>query len=284
MPVARILVGATMPLLDGDPLMNAKSNKATSPDPGMSRKERRAAERAARKSGGSGSTSANSKRSVPLIAGGAIVIGILVVLVLVFAGGGIGDSGSTVTAADAPPPPEELQHGRSLGDPDAPVKIEVFEDPQCPACGLYNKNIEPLLRAGPITRGEVFLTYKDMAFLGPESFDGAAAMRVAEALDGKFWEYHDVIFHNQDGENQGAFATSRLADMAELVGLDREAFIAELEDPEYIDAVQAETAEARVLGVTSTPTLVINGELRPGVPNWDELSAEIAAAVNDAAA
>jgi len=189
-----------------------------------------------------------------------------------------------VTAADVPPPAEELQQGRSLGDPDAPVKIEVFEDPQCPACGLYNKNVEPLLRAGPITRGEVFLTYRDMAFLGQESFDAAAAMRVAESLDGKFWAYHDVVFHNQDGENQGAFTASRLADMAELVGLDREAFLAELEDPRYIGAVEAETAEARTLGVNSTPTLVINGELRPGVPNWDELSAEIAAAVQAAGA
>lgn len=176
-----------------------------------------------------------------------------------------------VEAADAPPPPEDLRVGRSLGSPEAPVRIDVYEDPQCPACGLFTSRIEPLLIAGPISDGEVFLTYKDMTFLGPESFEAAAAMRVAEELDGKFWEYHDVLFHNQGTENEGAFSTSRLADMAELIGLERDEFLSELEDPRYVEAVQAEYDGARELGISSVPTLVINGQLHPGVPDWDEL-------------
>jgi protein-disulfide isomerase len=151
------------------------------------------------------------------------------------------------------------------------VRIDVYEDPQCPACGQFTTRIEPLLIAGPVTDGEVFLTYKDMTFLGPESFEAAAAMRVAEELDGKFWEYHHVLFHNQEGENEGAFSTSRLADMAELIGLERDEFLLELEDPRYIEAVQAEFDEARELGINSVPTLVVNGQLLRGVPGWDEL-------------
>ena len=46
-------------------------------------------------------------------------------------------------------------------------------------------------------------------------------MRVAEDLDGKFWDFHQLVFHNQHGENQGAFTRERLADIAELVGLER---------------------------------------------------------------
>jgi protein-disulfide isomerase len=251
--------------------MSANKSKGTADDTGMSRKERRAAERSARKRGGTTSSGGGSKLSVPLIAGGAIVIAVLAVLVLVFAGGS-GDDGSTVTAANAPPPADHLQDGRSLGDPEAPVKIDVYEDPRCPSCGVFTEMIEPLLIAGPVTRGEVFLTYKDMAFLGPESFDAAAAMRAAEDLDGKFWEYHDVVFHNQDG----AITSSRLADMAELVGIDRDDFLAALDDPKHLNAVEEETAAARELGVNSTPTLVVNGELNPGVPQWEELSAQIA--------
>ncbi len=89
-----------------------------------------------------------------------------------------------------PRPRPSCAQGRSLGDPDAPVKIEVFEDPQCPACGRYTERIEPLLIAGPVTDGTVFLTYRDFPFLGQESLDAAVAMRVAEDLDGKFWDYH----------------------------------------------------------------------------------------------
>jgi protein-disulfide isomerase len=261
--------------------MSAKKNQDNATDETMTRKQRRAAERAARKGGGSSGSSGSTKSSRPsmlVIAGGAIVIAVIAVVGLMLVSGSVGEESSSVTAAEVPPPAEELQVGRSLGDPEAPVKIDVFEDPQCPACGLFTERIEPLLIAGPVTDGEVFLTYRDMAFLGQESFEAAAAMRAAEELDGKFWEYHDVVFANQSGEGAGAFTDSRLADMAELVGIDREAFLAELEDPKYIAAVEAETSEGRALGVSSTPTLIINGELSPGVPDWDELRASINAA------
>lgn len=238
----------------------------------MSRRERRAAERAARKRGGSSSTrSSRPGPSIGVIAGGAVVVAIIVVLALVGLSGSISDSGSTVQAADVDPPAESLQVGRSLGDPEAPVKIDVYEDTQCPHCKTYTDRIEPLLIAGPVTDGEVFLTYKDMAILGSESVRAAAAMRVAEALDGKFWAFHDVVFHNQSHGDSGGYSSERLADMAELVGLDREDFLSELADPTYAEAVLAETDEGRALEITSTPTLVINGEVSPGVPDWNEL-------------
>jgi len=214
-----------------------------------------------------------------MITGAAIVIGLLAVFALIAAGGGLGDEVQAVSEPEVAPPAAELRVGRSLGDPGAPVKIDVFEDPQCPACGLFTERIEPLLVAGPVTAGEVFMTYRDMAFLGPESVDAAAAMRVAEEMDGKFWEYHNVLFHNQSGENGGAFSTERLADMAVLVGLDRDEFLAELGDAQYSEAVDAETAEGRSLGVNSTPTLIIDGVLAPGVPDWDELRSRIDSAV-----
>jgi protein-disulfide isomerase len=220
-----------------------------------------------------------------LVTGGAIAIALVTIVALVVISGGLeGDEVAAVSAPDVPAPAQELRQGRSLGDPAAPVRIEVFEDPQCPACGLYTERIEPLLIAGPVTDGQVFLTYKDLPFIGPESLDAAVAMRVADALDGKFWDLHAVVFHNQDGENQGAFSTDRLADMAELVGLDREAFLEEMQDPTYEAAVQAEAAEAAALEINSTPSLVINGEVLRGVPEWDDLKARIEAAAGAAGA
>lgn len=208
----------------------------------------------------------------------AVVIGLVAVAALVVASGGLGGDSAAVAQPDFDPPAQELRVGRSLGDPDAPVKIEAFEDPQCPACGQFTDRIEPLLISEYVADGTVFFTYKDFPFLGQESFDGAAAMRVAEEMDGKFWDYHDVIFFNQDGENQGSFASDRLADMAELVGLDRDQFLAELDDPKYLEAVAAELAEGQERGVNSTPTLFVNGQIMRGVPDWEELSAIIEAA------
>jgi protein-disulfide isomerase len=216
----------------------------------------------------------------------AVVIGLLAVLALVVVSGGFGDNEvAAVSQPDTPAVAAELRQGRSLGDPDAPVKVDVFEDPQCPACGRYTERIEPLLIAGPVTDGTVLLTYRDFPFLGPESLEAAAAMRVAEDLDGKFWDFHQLVFHNQHGENQGAFTRERLADMAELVGLEREAFLTAMDDPQYAEAAEAEAAEGAELGVNSTPTLFINGEILRGVPEWEALSQQIedAASVGPAA-
>lgn len=266
----------------------AKNDQNPSND-GMSRKERRAAERAARKSGtggsGSSKSSPSSGPSMMVISVAAVVIGLIAVLGLVVISGGLGNDAAAVSEPDFAPPAEELRVGRSLGDPDAPVLVEAFEDPQCPVCGVFTERIEPLLIGadGPVADGTAFFTYKDFAFIGPESFDGAVAMRVAEEMDGKFWDYHDVLYFNQGGENQGDFSTERLADMAELVGLDRERFIAELDDPKYLEAVEAEGAEGRERGVNSTPTIFVNGQVvGRGVPSWEDLSAAIEAAAAEA--
>jgi protein-disulfide isomerase len=242
----------------------------------MTRRERRAAERANRGSGGS--TEAASRSPFVWVVGGLIAVVIVAVVAVLALGGGGGDDGLPPVVAVAAVAPEDVpRDGRSIGDPDAPVTIEVFEDPQCPACAQFTARIEPLLIAGPVRDGDVYLTYRDLTFLGPESEAAAAAMRVAEALGGKFWEYHDVVFGNQLRSNQGGFSSSRLAQMAELVGIDKDEFLDELGEPGYIEAVREEKAIADSLGIGSTPTLVINGVPRPGVPSWEELSAIIEA-------
>lgn len=219
-----------------------------------------------------------------LITGAAIAIALVAIVGLVVVSGGFEDEQlPAVSMPEVPAPAQELRAGRSLGDPEAPVKIDVFEDPQCPACGVYTERIEPLLIAGPVTDGQVFLTYRDFPFLGQESLDASIAMRVAEEMDGKFWDYHALVFHNQEGENQGAFSLDRLADMAELLDLDRETFLAGMEDPAHLQAVQAEAAEGAALDVSSTPSVVVNGEVLRGVPEWEALKERIAAAASGTA-
>lgn len=269
--------------LEGDQRMS--TNKATTGAPGASRNERRTAERASRKGGVAARTATRSTGpSVGAISGAAIVVGLIAVIGFIAVSGGLGgDDVDAVSMPADPPPSEELHDGRSLGDPAAPVKVDVYEDPQCPACGIYSQLIEPLLVAGPVARGQVRYTYHDLVFLGPESLEAAAAMRVAEELDGRFWDLHHVLYHNQHGENEGAFSTQRLADMAELVGLDREAFLAGLDDPRHEEAVRAESAEASQRGIDSTPTLVVNGEVIRGVPrSWEDLDRRIEAAAEEA--
>ncbi len=169
--------------------------------------------------------------------------------------------------------PPGLADGRSLGAPDAPIRIEIWEDFQCPYCGRFVTDIEPSLIRDYVEPGLVRLTYRDLVFLGQESMDAAVAARIADRDADAFWAFHDLLYHNQDGENRGAFSRDRLAAMAVELGLDEASFRASLDDAELVTAVREETAQGAALGITSTPTLSIDGRLAVGMPDYGRLSA-----------
>jgi predicted DsbA family dithiol-disulfide isomerase len=101
-------------------------------------------------------------------------------------------------------------------------------------------------------------------------------MRAAEQLDGAFWDYHDTLYHNAPG---GAFTRDWLTDIAVSVGLDPEAFRSLLDDEGLRAAVAEDIARGSSLGVNSTPSVVINGELLVA-PTWDDIDAAIQAAAS----
>ncbi|MGZ4158725.1 MAG: DsbA family protein, partial [Bacteroidia bacterium] len=85
----------------------------------------------------------------------------------------------------------------------------MWEDFQCPACGNFTRQIEPTIVDRYVVPGSVRLTFHDDAFIGQESLDAASAARCA-GDQGKFWPYHDWLFANQNGENEGQFSRDRL--------------------------------------------------------------------------
>ncbi len=250
---------------------------STSPQPRSTRKERRAAERSSAPAPSTGGGGSALRSPVVLATLAALVVGAGIILAGMLTTPPSG--GEPLRTPMAGLPDGIVREGRSLGAADAPVTIELYEDPQCPACGVWSRDVEPILVASAVKDGRVRLTYNDFAFLGPESLDASVAMRAAEQLDGKFWEMHALVFENQDRENKGAFSRDRLVAMAGLLGLDEAAFRALLDDPTLIAAVEADLARGRALGVASTPTLVIDGELYPGVPEATELLALIDARI-----
>lgn len=110
-----------------------------------------------------------------------------------------------------------------------------------------------------MTAGKVRIGYVHFVFLGDESQWAGEASECA-ADQNAFWEYHDYLFVNQNGENQGAFNKDNLKAFAEELGLDTQAFNECLDSGKYTDLVQQDTAWARSLGVQSTPTFVLNGQ------------------------
>jgi protein-disulfide isomerase len=247
-----------------------------------SRRDRREAARRDRRLAAARTTSAKPAWQSPmvLLSVGAVVAGLVIILL---ASGVLGGRGNGGTADDLlipiRPTPTELvaaDDPRALATGNAPVTVEVWSDYQCPACGLWARTIEPDVIEELVKPGTVRLVYRDMAFIdggnpNGESQQSAAASRCAGEQDA-FWPYHDYLYENQDGENDGAFRRERLDLIASTLGLDMDAFGSCLDGDAAVQAVAAETAQGRQAGVSSTPTIAVNGVLQaPGALSLEDV-------------
>ena len=94
--------------------------------------------------------------------------------------------------------------------------------------------------------------------MGPESQWAAEASECAAEQDA-FWQFHDFLYENQNGENRGAFNKDNLKQFAEDLGLDKDQFDQCLESGKYVELVEQEIRLAQQLGIQSTPSFIING-------------------------
>ncbi len=111
--------------------------------------------------------------------------------------------------------------------------------------------------------GLVRFEYKHFAFIGEESIRAAEASECANE-QGQFWQYHDTLFLNQGGTNQGAYRDIALKAFAASLGLDEDEFDRCLDSRRFRDLVRAETQEGDSRGVDSTPTILINDQMIQG--------------------
>jgi len=146
---------------------------------------------------------------------------------------------------------------KTLGDPNAPIKLEEYADFQCPACGAYARGTIKQIEEKYVANGTVQIIFRHFAFIGEESVRAAEAAECANE-QGKFWEMYDTLFNNQAGENQGAFADDKLSGFAQGLGLDMSKFSTCFSSGKYRASIQSETANGQLRGVSSTPTSFIN--------------------------
>ncbi len=175
-----------------------------------------------------------------------------------------------------------MENGKAIGNPNAKVKIEVFEDFQCTSCKQYVDSVEKqLLTSTYISSGEVYYTLMEYPFIDTNSLtkeSHQAANASMCALDqGKFWAYHDILYANQGVENGGSFNDKRLVAFAQSLGLDMTQFNQCFSQDKHSAEIEAEYQQGLSMGVTGTPTLFLNGkQVTPGfVPSYDELKSSI---------
>ena len=147
----------------------------------------------------------------------------------------------------------DIDPSRVRGNPDAKITIVEFSDFQCPFCLRAYLTIKEILTK---YEGKVRLAYRDMPLLGAQAGaeEGSGAASRCAGEQGKFWEYHDLLFQNQDYFGEEVFR-----EFAEFLELDVNQFSACLESGKFQISVQEDFQEGLRLGIRGTPYFFING-------------------------
>jgi protein-disulfide isomerase len=167
---------------------------------------------------------------------------------------------------------------KSYGAGDAPVVVVEYADFQCPYCKQFAVDAGQQLKVDYADQGQVRFVFHHFAFIGDESTWAAEASECANEQD-RFWDYHDKLFEEQAGENQGAFSRDNLKRFAAELGLETEPFNECLESGKYKSQVRDAYKEAQRRRINSTPTILVNEQLIQNGSNYQVLQAAVEAAL-----
>lgn len=154
------------------------------------------------------------------------------------------------------------------GNKNAKITIVEYSDFQCPYCSSFHTTMQQVMQAYP---NDVKWVYRHF----PLDSIHPVARKAAEASEcagdqGKFWEYTDQLFANQQ-----SLSLSSLSSFAETVGLNVNEFDACLSSGKYALKVETDLQEGVSMGVRGTPGSFINGQTIPGAVPFEQMQAAI---------
>lgn len=174
--------------------------------------------------------------------------------------------GAVATLLPAPRAEISLQDAVYRGPHTAPVVVVEYADYECPYCQQAEPVMEKLADA---YKGKVAFVFKDMPLpMHSHAQKAAEASRCAEA-QGKYWEYHDLLFADKQLEASGLTAA------AKQLKLDEQAFSKCLDSGATAPGIKASYMEAQGLGIPGTPAIFINGQVYNGALSFEKLQAAI---------
>ncbi len=146
------------------------------------------------------------------------------------------------------------------GNPSAPITIVEWGDYQCTFCHLFHDSSLGTIKEEYVQSGKANFVFRDFALNGPNSVLAAEASHCAKD-QGKFWEYHDEVYDNWDGENTGWVSKDSLNRFAQNIGLDADQFKSCLDSSKYKQAVLDTYDFGQKIGIDATPSfLIIKGD------------------------
>jgi protein-disulfide isomerase len=208
-------------------------------------------------------------------------LGVVAVLIIVgLIGWGVAAGQEKEKTAGLTTPTVAVDDGTAFAVGTGPVKVDIYEDFICPACGNFEataaSTIEQLIATNKVT-----VQYHPIAILdrasSTEYSTRSAAASAAAAQGGKFAEYHKVLFANQPEEGSAGLDDAKLIELGKSVGLTDAAFADAVTNGTYEPWATKVTDTAASRGVNSTPTVMVGGEALPS-PTAQALTAAVEAA------
>ena len=147
--------------------------------------------------------------------------------------------------------------GFYIGDPNAPIDVVEFSSYYCSYCKSFSENSESNFVENYVATGDVYFRYVNMAPETAESLNAAEASFCA-AEQNRFFDYKPLLFIYAAADN--GFSDDALISYADTIGMDVDAFRTCMESDEFQNAYVDDTNYALEVGVTATPTFLINGQ------------------------
>ena len=166
---------------------------------------------------------------------------------------------------DVPYSPLPIGGSPTRGPDRAPVTIVMFTDLECPYCQEMHENLATVMRESP---DDVRLVFKHTPLSFHPNAVPAALAALAALEQGRFWEYVDRVYANQETLDRAA-----LLEHARAVGLDVEQFRNDFGSEAHVAAIETDIGLAGQVGVSGTPTLFVNGLRVVGVYPTNEVRA-----------
>lgn len=149
--------------------------------------------------------------------------------------------------------------GQRIGPADAPVTIVEFSDFECPYCRQTADQLRTLRRKYP---RDVAVVYRHFPLPYHSKAVTAARASLCASRQGRFEAYHDAIFANQD--SLGSIGWARLAEAAAVPDL--AAFRSCVDRTDPVPQIERDLKAGKRLGVSATPTFLVNDQLIQGAP------------------
>lgn len=180
-----------------------------------------------------------------------IVLGIVAVIIIVVAVIAVRQKPAQVVLGDIIP--RTQTDGLTAGDPNAPVVVEEFSDYGCGGCVGFATQLEKAFVEKYINTGQVYFKYSPTTW-HDQNAQGAISSYCANE-QGKFWEYHDLLFANAATPKNNTL----LKGLAETLGMNLKDFEKCLTSGKFDAQIQADLQHALDSNIEFTPSFVVNG-------------------------